>query len=438
MGGRGRGHKARGGKHEGKFKEGGGNNGGGDRNGNRGGGGRNGNRGGGRNNGRGNGNGRENGGVNVHFGRNGIPEAKVNQNNAPMGDINPNLNNPNLNNPNFFEQARNIFNTAFNQTIKYIFGISSKYVLPQRVSFAEEFARLGLKPIELALIDSLVLANPPEPSILAENDEIRNVVLKIFDCLDQNGDHVINKHDFVDVNPKLDQLKKHAFMNMKIHLDSNADDNIDATEFLAYFVRYALTNGKPLIKHAPLADALAAWKGTFRKSIISEIHNFAKFMGDSGVPIVFIPPINISTREVGFAMNEKERVILEAFCGSQFSHTLLFREEHRSRIKAIYNHLDSHKDNQIDSNDFRHNIPAIQEQLRKKWEKLQKRLDWNGDNIVQYWEFEGYFILRALRHHPLRLNGKESMTDFLVAWYEQFHVNMIHVLHEMEQYIITL
>ena len=140
-----------------------------------------------------------------------------------------------------------------------------------------------------------------------------------------------------------------------------------------------MTKGKPLIKQVPLADALAAWKSTFHKSIISEIHNFTKFMGDSGIPVVFIPAVNISTREVGFAMNEKERVILEAFCSSQ-TH-FLFREEHRSRIKALYTHLDSDKDNQIDSNDFRHNIPAIQDQLKKKWDKLQKRLDWNGDNI---------------------------------------------------------
>jgi hypothetical protein len=110
--------------------------------------------------------------------------------------------------------------------------------LPKRETFAEEFARLGLKPLELKLIDALVLGNPPEASILPENDEIRNVVLKIFDCLDQNGDHVINKQDFTDVNPKLDKLKKQAWMTMKINLDSNDDDNIDATEFLAYFVRY--------------------------------------------------------------------------------------------------------------------------------------------------------------------------------------------------------
>ena len=32
-------------------------------------------------------------------------------------------------------------------------------------------------------------------------------------------------------------------------------------------------------------------------------------------------------------------------------------------------------------------------------------MDYNDDHKVHAWEFEGYFVLRALRHAPLVLQG---------------------------------
>jgi len=99
----------------------------------------------------------------------------------------------------------------------------------------------------------------------------------------------------------------------------------------------------------------------------------------------------------------------------------LIPDEDKVNVKSIFDALDQDNNNHLCSKDFQNNIPKVNEQLQDMWKAIINSFDFDGNGVVDFTEFMGFFIVHALYFAPApTILADRNFCWQLAAWQTAF------------------
>ena len=119
----------------------------------------------------------------------------------------------------------------------------------------------------------------------------------------------------------------------------------------------------------------------------------------------------------------------------------LMQEDHKNRIKIIFNSLDVDGDQTLTANDFKDDLPQTHEYKQKLWDSLRSSFDINEDGCIELAEFTAVFVIKALMQDGPPISSANIgsqvlavMTAFLpsLEYWIRYYENLLGVTSDSE------